>query len=579
MHNKRKALEKVLAQLAKLLPHLGNENDGEALAAVRKITALLKRAGLDWHDVVALLRGSGPSVLEMLQALLEHEADALVRLGLAGASLFFSTKGVAYADVATGNHVLTLPLKSPEFSDWLVEKFFHEKKRAPKLSSERDAIRTLTAHARYQGGRCEVYLRSAMVGGALLLDIGDETGRCIEVTPTGWRVLATAPVKFQRMRGMAALPLPERGGDIKELRQFTNLTDSAFILYVAVLTNSLFPGRPHVLLNLIGDSGSGKTTAARVARSLTDPNEVPTGTLPREARDLFADVNASIVLSYDNASSIPKSISDSLCQITSGTGFRKRKLYSDLDLILVGGYRTVILTSVHDAVVEPDLAERCVRLHLSHIVERHSEVGLWREFERQHATIFGALLDIIVHGLNQLPRTQVAGLPRLADFALWGAAIEGAFAPRGSFLAAFNACQAAATDAVVELSPTAAAVAAFMENRGAWVGTTTELWRELQRDQTEARPTETKGWPKDPVAFGIALSKAISTLRKIGIALTRDRATSRKRTPMVHLRRVEQEEPRQQQYGAPGTAEGSEGSEGLVSNRALVRTVVPFPEK
>ena len=37
------------------------------------------------------------------------------------------------------------------------------------------------------------------------------------------------------------------------------------------------------------------------------------------------------------------------------------------------------------------------------------------------------------------------------------------------------------------MNPVAAAIAA-------WDGTTTQLWRELQaRDQTEARPTETKG--------------------------------------------------------------------------------------
>jgi hypothetical protein len=108
-----------------------------------------------------------------------------------------------------------------------------------------------------------------MVGETLLLDIGDETGRCIEITPTGWRVLPTAPVKFQRMPGMTALPLPERGGDINQLRPFTNLSDANFILYIAVLTDALCPGRPHAVLNLVGESGSGKTTAARIARSLT----------------------------------------------------------------------------------------------------------------------------------------------------------------------------------------------------------------------------------------------------------------------------------------------------------------------
>jgi hypothetical protein len=380
---------------------------------------------------------------------------------------------------------------------------------------------------------------------------------------------------------MAALPLPERGGDIKQLRQFTNLGDTNFVLFVTVLADALCPGRPHVLLNLVGESGSGKTTAARIARSLTDPSDVPTGTLPREARDLFADVNSSHVLSYDNISSIPKAISDALCQVTSGTGFRKRRLYSDLDLVLVGGYRTVIITGVHNAVTEPDLAERNLTMNLSHVAarQRRSEARLWKDFEQARPAIFGALLDIVAHGLKQRPHTHVPDLPRLADFALWGAAIEGAFASAGSFLAAFGASQTTATDAVIEVSPVAAAIAAFMEDRDTWDGTTTQLWRELQaRDQAEARPTETKGWPKDPVSFGIVLAKTIPTLRKVGVEVTKDRATDRKRTPMLHLRRIEQKEQPQQQRQAASTAERSEASEGLASNRALATKIIPFPE-
>jgi ABC-type phosphonate transport system ATPase subunit len=94
---------------------------------------------------------------------------------------------------------------------------------------------------------------------------------------------------------MGALPIPERGGNIQELRRFTNLSDENFILFVAVLADALYPGRPHVLLNLVGGSGSGKTTAAKIVRSVVDPSEVAVGTLPREVRDLFVDVNSSHV--------------------------------------------------------------------------------------------------------------------------------------------------------------------------------------------------------------------------------------------------------------------------------------------
>ena len=218
MRDKRKTLATIIGKLGKLLVHLGNENDGEALSAARAMTALLKRAGLDWHDLVALLHGNQLSLQEMLAGLVENETDALVRLGRADATFFCSTTNIAYADVRAGEHVLTLPLASREFREWLGHRYFFEKQKAPKLASERDALRTLAAYARYQGGpRCEVHLRSGRVGEMLIVDIGDETGRAIEVTPAGWQVLPRSPVKFQRMPGMAALPIPERGGDIEQL--------------------------------------------------------------------------------------------------------------------------------------------------------------------------------------------------------------------------------------------------------------------------------------------------------------------------------------------------------------------------
>ena len=539
--DKRKQFETIFEKFQKLLPLLASPVTGEADNARLKINALLAKAGLDWHDVLTLMSPQQESLLEMLMRLMEKETDALVRLARAGATFFCSNKKVAFADVRIGNHCLTMPLTSRDFSEWVAHEYYKETKKAAKLMSEKDAIRALSAFAKYEGERHDVYLRAAHIGGTLYLDIGDETGRAIEVTADGWQVLFTSPVKFQRTAGMAALPIPERGEDIKALRRFVNVSDSNFILYVATLTDALFPGRPHPVLNFIGDSGTGKTTMARIVRALTDPSDVPAGTLPREPRDLFADVNGSHVLFYDNISTIPPLISDTLCQITSGTGFRKRKLYTDLDQVLIGGYRTVVLTGLHNAVTAADLAERCVTMGLSHITarERRSETRLWREFNRECPEIFGALLDIVAHGLKHLAHAQVPDLPRLSDLALWGTAIEGA--TNGAFIRAFNVSQAIATDATVDVNPVAHAVSAFMEDRAsAWDGTTTQLWRELQRhDQAEARPTETKDWPHEPIAFGIALSKATPILRKIGIEVTRDRNTSRLRTPMVHLRKIE----------------------------------------
>lgn len=212
--------------------------------------------------------------------------------------------------------------------------------------------------------------------------------------------------------------------------------------------------------------------------------------------------------------------------------------------------------------------------------QRRSEVQLAKQFERERPAILGALLDIVAHGLKQLPQAHVPDLPRLADFALLGTAIEEAFTAAGAFLAAFNCSQAVATDATVEANPVVVAIAAFMEDRDSWDGTTAQLWRELQtRDQSEARPTETKLWPRDPGSFGVALTKGMATLRKIGIEALRDRATSRQRTRMLHLRRINQEEQSSQEPQAARTSDRSDRSDrsDVQESERAVAKIIPLP--
>ena len=182
---KRTALKTIIKKLAKLLPHLGNDNTGEVINAVAAIKRTLSAAGLDFHDVVTLLQEEQEPLADLLFRLMEKDADVLVRLGRAGATYFCSTKGVAFAETRAGERTETLPLTSRAFGDWLIGQFYRERKKAPNLAGEKAAIRTLAAHARYDGGeRQNVYLRSALVGETLLIDIGGVgDGRCVEVSP------------------------------------------------------------------------------------------------------------------------------------------------------------------------------------------------------------------------------------------------------------------------------------------------------------------------------------------------------------------------------------------------------------
>ena len=55
------------AKLAKLLPRLGSEHDGEVVATVRAIDRTLTAAGLDWHSLAAAIEAAvgGPRPFDL----------------------------------------------------------------------------------------------------------------------------------------------------------------------------------------------------------------------------------------------------------------------------------------------------------------------------------------------------------------------------------------------------------------------------------------------------------------------------------------------------------------------------------
>ncbi len=87
------------------------------------------------------------------------------------------------------------------------------------------------------------------------MDLGDQTGRAIKVTSTGWTVEPEAPVLFKRTALTAALPEPIAGGDLK---------------YLWELLNAAEPDRPLVLAWLLAFS----TPICRIPSSTSRENKV-----------------------------------------------------------------------------------------------------------------------------------------------------------------------------------------------------------------------------------------------------------------------------------------------------------------
>jgi hypothetical protein len=303
------------------------------------------------------------------------------------------------------------------------------------------------------------------------------------------------------------------------LRQFVNVADdNAWRLLVAWLVQALRPRGPYPVLCLSGEHGSAKTTAARMVRSLIDPNLAPLRKEPREDRDLLIAATNAWLVAFDNLSALPAWLSDALCRLATGGGFATRELYTDAEEMLFDAMRPCMLTSIEDLATRGDLLDRCILQNLPAIPDdrRRPERVLWSEFEAARPRILGALLGAAAGALRELPRVNLQSLPRLADFAEWATAAGGALGwPDESFLKAYRDNRAGANELALEADVLVPPLLELLGEKGSWEGTATALLQALTEKAGEAA-ARAPAWPGRPNVLSGRLRRLAPSLRAAG---------------------------------------------------------------
>jgi hypothetical protein len=466
----------------------------------------------------------------------EKDADILVELA-ADASFFHSADGTGYGDISNNGHREVWAIKSSRFRQWLARLFYEATGGAAGNQAMESALNVLCARAQFDGPERDVHLRVAEHNGAIFLDLTDEEWRVVVIDGQGWRVEGVSDVRFRRASGMRALPVPQSGGSIDQLRRFLNVsTDDEFILVVAWALAVLRPHGPYPILAISGEQGTAKSTFTAILRALLDPNTSALRALPGGERDLFIAANNAHVLAFDNVSALPAWTSDTLCRIATGAGFAVRELYSDQEEVLFSATRPVILNGIPEIVDRPDLADRAIFLTLTPIGDevRMSERELWDQFEKERPEILGALLDAMSHGIRMLPSTHLSSSPRMADFALWIAACEGALWRPGQFMAAYLGNRDEAVETMIEANVVALTLQAFAQKERKWIGTATALLTALDGVALES-VRRSKEWPKTARLLSVEVRRAATPLRKIGVNIIRYRTPDRARDRFISI--------------------------------------------
>jgi hypothetical protein len=245
------------------------------------------------------------------------QSARLVQVARDTGAEWFHDDDQAYVRVSVSDHFETYPLRSRVGRGWLQRLFFAATEGCPSAQSMADALHSLEALA-LCGPDHRVHVRVAAMEDGIYIDPGDPTWQVVHISATGWRRVSDAPVRFRRPKAFMALPSAQVGGTVTALRPFVNLSDDDFVLFVAWLTAALRGRGPYPVLIVNGDEGAAKSTLARIAKALIDPQTPLLRTAPRDPRDLMIAAEHNHLLAFDNLSGLSDWLSDALCRFGDG---------------------------------------------------------------------------------------------------------------------------------------------------------------------------------------------------------------------------------------------------------------------
>lgn len=352
----------------------------------------------------------------------------VVRIAIeAGLELFHDGEN-AYASVPSANGILTYPIGSSAFQQWLRHQAYKSMERPVSRGTLSDAIATLEANALYRGARHPVDIRVAGDTKAVEVDLGQVDGRAIRITANGWELVPRAERRFYRSSGFEPLPEPSRGGNLSLLQSLLRLDETSFYLFSGFLVNALKPTGPYMALLVEGEQGAGKSFLCHVAKMLIDPNRASKLRLPNNERDLMIHAKEYRLVVYDNASGMHPDMSDALCTLATGGGLGVRRLYTNDELQVFSYSRPLIINGISGYADRPDLLERAIplRLQAMRVEGRKTEREMLTEFERIRPAILGALYDAVSCALRNYDETATPLGLRMADAARWVASSEAA---------------------------------------------------------------------------------------------------------------------------------------------------------
>jgi hypothetical protein len=417
-------------------------------------------------------------------------------------------------------------INSKSFVELVASEYYAETKSSISDASLKTAISTLNGKANFEGEEVDIHLRVAKTEKGYWLDLCNDRWEAVLITEAGWTVMSGEQVPlFCRSNSMQSIPTPVSGGSLESLWKIVNIPIGDRLIVLCWLLECLRPDTPHVVLEIIGQQGSAKSTTQQFLKQLVDPNAANLRTAPKNAEDLWIGARNCHVVSFENLSYLSQQYQDALCVLATGGALATRTLFTNLDETIVQLCRPVVLNGISVVITAQDLLDRCIHLELPRVVSRLLSKDVAEDFEKNHAQIVGALLDQFVLALRELAAVDIPDeeKPRMVDFAYLGEAvfIANGYEP-GEFLRRYKEMRQKGVHRTIEAFPIGIALFSFLQDRpDGWSGQLLELLSLLN----PKKPTGEPNWPRSAKSMGDALRRLSPALRTIGFECSSSQKT------------------------------------------------------
>jgi len=315
---------------------------------------------------------------------------------------------------------LWVNLNSDKANMFIVRLYKKVTRSVPAEESLKRIKMAMTIHAYEQGVKPTPPKRICWDGEDLLYNAGDHV---IRITKQGYRIEKHNGY-FQYIEFGEKQPEPKPGDIDKLLKEFFDLcppiTDLEKILWFVRLVTLFIPNIQKPIMIYRGDPSSGKTTLAKLTKTLFDPTRQ--AVLSRiDTRNLSLFFNYNEFGLIDNITYITEETGNLLCAVVTGTAITERKLYTNMEMVVWELLGTFDITTIGLRGEKEDLLDRALIIDFRKInrAKLKDSVLLEKRLAKLKPYLLHCIYTILSKAMN-IPEPDMVTLHRFSSWYRWG---------------------------------------------------------------------------------------------------------------------------------------------------------------